>query len=94
MFCTNSVGYVGYLTWTGGSEAVLRQIFVVQEQRGKGYAKAALLFWVMRYAETLGMPFGVESPNEKTIGLLIGLGFARQENDKIIGNGCFMFVEM
>src|SRR6267143_408630 len=63
--------YVGFLIWTGGSTAVLRQIFVRSEDRRKGYAGEAVRYWVRNYADLLDSRFGVESPNERTLRLLV-----------------------
>src|SRR6266487_2505832 len=50
-FRTTDVRYTGYIAWTEETNAILRQIFVVKEQRRKGYAKITLRFWATTYAE-------------------------------------------
>jgi len=79
---------VGYLIWTEEDAAIVRQIFVRLEERRQGLAAAALQFWVERFGG-LSQRFGVESPNEKTLGLLVKLGYAKWQNGGVIGDKCF-----
>jgi len=86
---SDSERYVGYLIWTEEDDAaIVRQIFIKPEERRQGLAAAALQFWVERFG---GVPqrFGVESPNERTLGLLVKLGYARRQNGGVIGDKCF-----
>lgn len=86
---SNGASYGGFLLWTEDEHAILRQIFVASELRGQGHAAAALRFWVEHHADHLNDKFGIESPNEKSIGLLLKLGYARLENGATIGRKCF-----
>lgn len=81
--------YLGFIVWTEGEHAVLRQIFVGADERRKGHAKRLLKFWVGRYADRLNERFGVESPNRKAIRLLAKLGYLKIEVDKYVGLKCF-----
>jgi len=79
---------IGYLAWTWKNLPRLGQIFIVREERRKGYASTLVQHFVDEQCRTpneRGFLFGVESPNEATLGLLVKLGYAREEGDKIVG---------
>jgi GNAT superfamily N-acetyltransferase len=81
--------YVGFLVWTENKFAVLRQIFIVEDERRQGHAKKLLKFWVERYADRLHERFGIESPNEKALNLHLKLGHVKLEGDSYTGIKCF-----
>ncbi len=58
--------YIGFLCWTENKHAILRQIFVMKDERKKGYGTKLLKFWVENFADKISNKFGVESPNEKS----------------------------
>ncbi len=89
VFRSEQAAYIGFLVWTEGGPLALRQIFVRPEDRRKGYASDALRFWVEHYAEPLGRRFGVESPNDRTLRLLVKLGYARTKGKEVISVKCF-----
>jgi hypothetical protein len=70
--------YIGYLVWSINSHAVLNQIYVVPRERRNGRATAAVRYWVERYADGVNDIFHVESPNEKTRGVLLKLGYGKK----------------
>jgi GNAT superfamily N-acetyltransferase len=84
VFSASGRFYAAFLVWTEEPRCTLSQIFVVPEERGKGVAKAALRHWVEQYAQRQGLPFLVESPNEKSEGLLLALGYAERRGNRII----------
>lgn len=81
--------YVGFIVWTENKHAILRQIFIVKDERRKGYATNLLEFWVRNFADKINDKFGVESPNEKFQKILVKLGYARIEGEYIKGVKCF-----
>src|SRR5258705_2022610 len=86
---SNGRRYVGYLIWTKEDHSIVRQIFVKPEERRQGLAAAALTFWVEHYVG-VHSTFGVESPNEKTVALLVKLGYARRDNGTVVGSRGFV----
>jgi hypothetical protein len=81
--------YLGFLVWTEGEYAVLRQIFIVEEDRRRGHAENMVRFWVERYADPLHAKFGIESPNEQATRLHLKLGHLKIEGDSYVGVKCF-----
>ena len=81
--------YLGFLAWTEDKHAVLRQIFIVENDRRKRHAEKLVKFWVQRYADRLHEKFGIESPNEQAISLLAKLGYLKIEGDRCRGIKCF-----
>lgn len=81
--------YLGFLVWTEDKYAVLRQIFIVKDERRKGHAEKLVKFWVGRYADRLHEKFGIESPNEQAISLHVKLGHLRIEGDRYVEIKCF-----
>ena len=61
--------YIGFLIWTENKTAILRQLFVVKDERRKGRASTMVRFWVERYAKPMGDKFGIEGPNEAALKL-------------------------
>ena len=80
--------YLGFLVWTENDWAVLRQIFVVSDERRKGHAATLVSFWVERYANKLGDKFGIEEPNEKALALHVKLGHVKLEGADAVGLKC------
>jgi hypothetical protein len=74
--------------WTESETAVMRQLFVVRDERRKGYASKLFTFWVQRYAKRLNAQFGIEGPNEASTNLLLKLGHVRIEGPRLIGVDC------
>jgi ribosomal protein S18 acetylase RimI-like enzyme len=84
---------VGYILWSDdGTEATLRQIYVLPAERRKGIASRLLDYWVREYADKVGDRFAVESPNEKSVGLLIKLGLF--DESQASSSKCFFICEM
>lgn len=86
-----SGSYIGYLLWYEDHEkkmATLNQLFTLPAQRRKGYAEAMVKYWVHDVAKKIEETFAVESPNEKTLALLLKLGYIREEGDQYVGIGC------
>ncbi len=82
--------YLGFLVWNVSERhAILRQIFIVPDERKKGLATRLVTFWVERYADKVSDTFGIESPNEKALNLHIKLGHAKVEGDSVKGLKCF-----
>jgi hypothetical protein len=80
--CFDNSSYIGYLLWSDchserkeSREPVLRQVFVRSDWRRKGVAMDLIRTWADRFAFPLAPAFVVESPNEKTIGVLMKLGY-------------------
>ena len=88
-FRSDQVAYIGFLVWTEEKAVVLRQIFVKPQHRRRGYASDVLRFWERRRVEPLRSSFGVESPNDRTLRLLVKLGYARMDGEHVIGVRCF-----
>ena len=74
-------GYIGYIMWTDRTAPVLRQIFVVPQRRRRGIGALLTEYWAQRFVFPRHEFFGIEGPNEKSIGLLIKLGYLRREVD-------------
>src|SRR5579862_2130705 len=70
--------FLGYLLWSITAHAVLNQLYVVPDERKKGYASLAVRYWVEQYADRVNDVFHVESPNRKTVGLLLKLGYGEK----------------
>jgi GNAT superfamily N-acetyltransferase len=81
---------LGYILWSNdGTEATLRQIFVLPSERRRGIAASILRFWVTNYADPIGARFAAESPNEKSFALLVKLGYATEDRDRTDQTKCF-----
>jgi len=81
--------YLGFLAWVEGKRATLGQMFIVKDERRKGYAERMLTHWVERHADRLDEKFGIEDPNEAAMSLLVKLGHVRAEDDRHVGIKCF-----
>jgi len=82
--------YLGFLVWNQSEgHVILRQIFIVPDERRKGLATRLVTFWVEHYADKVNDTFGIESPNEKALNLHIKLRHARMEGDSVKGLKCF-----
>ncbi len=82
--------YLGFIVWNVAEEhAILRQIFIVPDERRKGLGAKLVSFWVAHYADKVNDTFGIESPNEKALNLHVKLGHARIEGDSVKGERCF-----
>jgi hypothetical protein len=80
--------YVGFLIWTEDKTAVLRQLFVVKDERRKGHASRMVKFWVERFANKLGDRFAIEEPNATAMKLHAKLGHLRLRGSTAIGLKC------
>jgi GNAT superfamily N-acetyltransferase len=82
--------YLGFVVWSADSDhAVLRQIYIVPDERRKGLASELVSFWVEHYADKVSNKFGIEDPNGKAQQLHIKLGHATLEGDSVRGVKCF-----
>jgi DNA-directed RNA polymerase subunit RPC12/RpoP/GNAT superfamily N-acetyltransferase len=91
--------YLGFLVWTertwedgvwvDSEHAVLRQIFIVEDERRKGLAQQMVTHWVEQHADKLNSKFGIEAPNEKATALHLKLGHIKAEGDSYVGVKCF-----
>jgi GNAT superfamily N-acetyltransferase/ribosomal protein S27E len=87
--------YLGFIVWSeDGGHAVLRQIFIVPDERRKGLAEGLVRFWVTRYAEGVNETFGIEAPNEEAIALHLKLGHLISDGDLVKGLKCFFAPSM
>jgi GNAT superfamily N-acetyltransferase len=85
----DSDGYFGYLLWTDGdTQPTLRQLFVTRERRRRGLGRRLLQHWAERIGLRASERFVVESPNEKSIGILIQLGYAERTDAGVNGLRC------
>jgi hypothetical protein len=92
--------YLGFLVWTervwvdgvwkDSDHAVLRQMFVVEDERRKGFAQQMVTHWVKQHADKLNPKFGIEAPNENAIALHLKLGHIKAESDSYHGLKCFL----
>lgn len=81
--------YLGYISWVERKNYLdLKQIFIVEEERRKGYATLLFNFWLKEFAFKISKNFSVESPNEKFSNILIKLGYARPIENGIEGITC------
>jgi hypothetical protein len=81
--------YLGFLVWTEAEHAVLRQMFIVEDERRRGLAQQMVEFWVKNHADKLNQKFGIEAPNEKALSLHLKLGHIKREGDSYVGVKCF-----
>ncbi|MEM5871973.1 MAG: GNAT family N-acetyltransferase [Candidatus Aenigmatarchaeota archaeon] len=79
---------IGYIIWTEDKYATLRQIYIVSDERNKGYGTLLTKFWVENIANKINDKFIVETPNEKFNNILIKLGYAKREGNCIKGIKC------
>jgi GNAT superfamily N-acetyltransferase len=94
-FDTARQKYLGFIVWTQDDEyAVLRQIYIVPDERKKGLGEKLLSYWVKRYADNVNDTFGIEAPNEQAIQLHIKLGHIVREGDSLKGVKCFCVPSM
>jgi GNAT superfamily N-acetyltransferase len=80
--------YLGFVIWTESKTAVLRQLFVVRDERRKGIASKMVKFWIENYAKPLGERFGIEGPNEAALKLHVKLGHIKIRGSDAIGVKC------
>lgn len=80
--------YLGFVIWTESKTAVLRQLFVVRDERRKGIASKMVKFWIENYAKPLGERFGIEGPNEAALKLHVKLGHIKIRGYDAIGVKC------
>jgi len=80
--------FLGYIIWTEGKNAVLRQIYIINEERNKGYGTLLTKFWIEEIANRINDKFVVETPNNKFLNILIRLGYAKQEGKSVKGIKC------
>lgn len=89
VFDTKRKRYCGYVIWTEGQHAIIRQLFVTKDVREKGYGTNILRFWAEKFADRLNAHFGVETPNGVSQKILLKLGYAKSEEGYLKGIKCF-----
>jgi len=81
--------FIGYLAWSEeGRLPIMRQLFVVQEERRKDYATRLIQYFVEKQCpepNKEGIYFCIESPNYASSRLFAKLGFIEIKDDKLIG---------
>lgn len=88
IFDTGANKYIGFLVWSEAQKATLRQIYVMEDIRKKGYGTKILKFWVENISDKINEKFVVESPNKISDKMLINLGYARIEGNDLMGVKC------
>jgi len=85
--------YIGYIFWhwkkfkgESSVKPVLNQIFVVEDERRKGYGTKMIKTWVENIIE--GRSFVVEEPGIEALKILVKLGYAEVNGEKVIGKKC------
>jgi len=93
-FCIllNDSEYIGYVIWFPSKPARLNQIFVKSSHRGKGYGLKLLKFWVENVADKISEKFQVESPNKKSLKMLLKLGYITRERTGIKDGKCIIIL--
>ncbi len=81
--------YIGYIVWMEKEQGILRQMYIVKDERRKGYGTQLMELWVDTIALKISEDFGFENPNEKSQSILVNLGYAEIEGDCINGIKCF-----
>lgn len=89
MFNAEQNMYLGFVVWTEEKHAVLRQIFIREDERKRGFGTKLLKFWVETFADKINERFGIENPNALSRKMLISLGCAKVEGQGIKGVKCF-----
>ena len=94
LFDNENKKYVGFLDWTtydgeygtGYMDSdLLFQIYVLKEERRKGYGSKAIKFWAENYARKADGKFGIElSSNSQLKEILLNLGYAEEVDGKFI----------
>lgn len=78
---------IGYIVWNhffnDESKPVMRQIYILPEERRKGYG--SYLFETSRAMFTQSQNLVIESPNSASAGMLIKLGVLMVDEDKVRG---------
>ena len=80
--------FIGYLAWSQGKSPTIRQLFIVEEERRKGYAIQLVKYFVKEEAQTPddeGILFNIESPNHASFHLFAKLGYLEIKNDYVKG---------
>lgn len=87
---------VGYLAYTKDdrleSLPVIRQLFVVKEERRKGHATRLVKYFLMnecKKADKDGNLFVIELPNDKSLRLLQKLGYVKTDKNGIQFINCY-----
>jgi hypothetical protein len=103
LFDNKSEKYIGFLDWTTydgeyGNEYMnsdlLFQIYILKEERRKGYGSKALKFWAENYARKADGKFGIElSPNSQLKEVLLNLGYAEEVDGKFIPKNFYVSPE-
>ncbi len=90
LFDSSKKQLAGSLIWNVEWEhAILRQIFIVPDERRRGLAERMVVFWVKEYADKISDRFGIEAPNEKARSLHAKLGHIKIDGDTATGVKCF-----
>lgn len=86
--------YVGFLDWATnegeygtdyrGSD-VLFHIYILEDERNKGYGTEAMNYWVENHAKKVNGKFGIELPPKSQLkNVLINLGHAKEVDGKFV----------
>jgi GNAT superfamily N-acetyltransferase len=87
----NDKTYLGFKVWSVKEKtAIARQIYIVPEERRKGYGLMLMEYWVKNIADKVNEIFEVESPNRKSLGILIKLGYLKAEGEYIKNSKCII----
>lgn len=89
MFNVEQNRYLGFVVWTEEKHAILRQIFIREDERKRGFGTKLLKFWVETFADKINEKFGVESPKELSRKMLVSLRYAKVEGQGIKWGKCF-----
>jgi len=89
VFSVEKEKYIGFIVWTENKNAILRQLFIIDDERRKGHGTKILKFWVENFANKINDKFGIESPNNKLNKLLVKLEYAKFDGEYIKGIKCF-----
>lgn len=79
---------LGYITWTKNKHLVLRQIYVTEKERKKGYGTEMIKYWIETIAKE--QKFVVESPEDNLDRILIKLGYAEKKGKIIRYKKCYI----
>ncbi len=85
LLCMDDEQYVGYIRWSMGEERndpVLHQIFIIKARQRQGIGTMLLCHWAENFAFPFVEKFGVESPNHKSFGALVKLGYAERDGER------------
>lgn len=73
---------IGFILWTDDKRIMARQIFIVSDERKKGYAMLLMKYWVDTFVGE--DTFWIERPNRLSVSMLKKLGYAKDTDDGYI----------